>query len=1054
VNAIGKIGAGLLSAAIVVGGGLLISHFLKPKSPGSTTPTYDFQLGNNTAKPGQPIPVQYGRLKFMPDFSDAPWSDYDGLDQTYHALMCLGVGEFDVEEVGVNTTPIWTSASGFSAGFGGTSGGTIQAHTGVTGDTQGAGGDVQFQMIGPGGTVTLFPSNISAAPDVSGQALPEPYGTVTNGVTNIGPNGETSGPDKVGPFVVNAAGTIARSIAIDLSWPSGMYHIGSNNSYRVGSVQIICEYQYVDDQGHALGNWQTLFDKTFTFMSRSPWRQTVKTSIGPGRVQVRLYRTWALDKDGQTGVNWLSARAYVDGPSSRANVTQIAVQAKADKLLSGWSSQKFYVIATRRVPVWVGASATWVTQTTRNWVWALCDLWADTRYGGAQSRNKIDIPTMVALATAADARGDGFDHRFTSRQSLVDAMTIAAGSSLAQPLPLWDTLSAVRDEARSLPRTVLTDFEIVRGTLKMSYRIAPANATDGVVGQYFDNDTWAIQEVSSTGTVANLQNPSRVVLEGVTDRNQAYRNTTYLDRVNRYRRVTMSLEIEGEGRLLKRGDYVVVSSELPGSWGGSYRIDAYDLTAPAVPKVTLHAAHDWTTTAGQRYIRIKGSRGEPFGPVKCARGAADAIAVLDATDLAAIQTQQGLLLSDMLWRPNDAERPSAVISIGAPQEFQGLVHEIAPGSQEGHLRIDLAPYAAALIYGDPTATLTPLPSAPALVMPTVPGIITGLGAALSQETNAVALTLAGSWQPDSGSETYEAQYSLDNATWYGLYAGAAASFSQTGFSGATVYLRVRGRRGNLTSIAWSQVTVTAPDLSVSLTNLGAVVQYDDISTSLIETLHLGTLSALDDLVAAVAGSSASLQQQIVEVKSATGAAQAGVKQTMTAVTAANAALADYRLDVNASIDATTAAIAQESQARATLVEALSQQITNVSAKTDAGTASGAVRFVALSSLDSGVSAAYDIQISATGAGGSYSSAGLRLEVTSTGVSRIVMTANSFLLANGATKTVPMYMDTSGNITLAGVTYINSTVKSIANTASGSPVMQQDFANGILQIARS
>ncbi|MCW2315320.1 hypothetical protein M2322_000854 [Rhodoblastus acidophilus] len=1020
--------ANLVSATILVGGGLLISHFMRPKAPAAPAPTYDFALGNNSAKPGQPIPVHYGRLKFMPDFSDAPWSDYSGLDQIYHSLLCLGVGEYDIEEIGVNTTPIWTAAEGFAGGFGGVVSGAVQAHSGVTGDVQGVGGDVQFQVIGPGGTVTLFPSNIAASPDVSGQQLPEPYGTVTNGVTKIGPDGETSGPDKVGPFVINSAGTIARAIAIDLSWPSGMYHIGSNNSYRVGSVRIVCEYQYVDDQGHATGDWGTLFDKTWTFMSKSPWRESVKTTIAPGRVQVRLFRMYALDKDGQSGVNWIGARAYCDGPTARPNVTQLAIQAKADKLLSGYSSQRLYVIATRRIPVWDAGTASWVMRATRNWVWAMCDRWADPLTGGGQSRNKLDIPTLSALAASADARGDYFDHRFTRRGTLIEDMTICAQAGLAQPLPLWDTLSAVRDERRSLPRMVLTDFEIIRGSLKITHRLASANACDGVVGQYFDADTWAMQEVSSTGTVANLLAPNRVVLEGVTDRNQAYRNAIYLDRVNRYRRSIWSLEIEGEGKLLKRGDYVVVSTELPGTRGASYRIETFDLSHQATPNLTLHAAHDWSAS-GQRYIRIKGPSAQAFGPVKCGRFGADNVVVLDAADLATVQAQQGLQLFDMLARPVNgdgvvvAELPSAVISVGTPQEFQGLVHEIAAGAQDGNLRIDLAPYAADLVYADPTTPLTPLPAAPTLILPTVPGTITGLGASLTQDNGALTLTLNAMWQPDAGSDTYEPAFSTDDGvTWNGLPICATAQFSIGGFSGANLWLRVRGRRGNLTSVAWSQVYVVAPSLTVDLNNLGYVVQYDDLAPTLLENLGLDTQAKIDELIASTAFASADLQQQITEVKAQTGAAQASVKQTMTAV--------------------------------ATAKEALASQITEVSAQTAAGLGYGAIRFVAVSNLDSGVSAAYDVQVSATGASGSFSSAGLRLEVKSDGTSRVVINAATFALANNASRTIPFLMSDDGTLTMQGVTYIASTIKSLATTSSGARKMQLDFVNGALQIARS
>jgi hypothetical protein len=943
---LGATAAKIIAAIIIVGGGLLISHFMRPKAKKPDAPVNDFALSGNMAKPGQPIPVQYGRLKFNPDFSDAPYTDYSGVDSVYHALFCLGVGEYDIEEFGIHDTPIWTAVGGLAEGF---SGAVSQGK----GSTAAAGvPDVAWQIAAPGETVTLFAANIAAAPDVSGQVLPDPWGThYENGVTLIGPNGETSGPQWLGGFTVNPPDTIARRLAIDIAWPAGHYQ-SNESGHTYGSVTpLLFHARRIDSQGQPIGDWIVLYDHADKFFSRTPWRKTYHFDLDtPGRYEVRVARKTRANAISRVvnSASWIGCRAYCDGPSARPHVTQFALQAKADKLLSGFNAQHFYVVATRKIPVWNAGTSTWVTQASRNPVWAACDLWADTRYGAGRPRDDLDMPTMIALASGADARSETFDHRFTTHQSIIEALGVAFQSIRAQPLPLWNKLSAVRDEPRSLPRLHLTDFEIARGSFKATHRLADAIVSDAVVGQYFDETIWRMAEVSSIGTVAGLQNPTRVILQGVTKRDQAYGNVVYLDRVNRYRRSSYSLEVEGEGKLVKRGDLVRVATELPGSWGGSFRVESYLIPQR---RLTLHADADWIK-AGQRYITLKMRTGAPFGPVKCSKGAADNQVVLDATDLALVETQQATTLSDVLYRTDVSELPSASLSVGAPQEFLGLVHEVDAGSVEGHIRLSLTPYAASQIY----AALAPLPAVPTpptLVLPLVPGNISGIGATLLQE--GTTLTLRAVWQPDRGSESYEAQYSADaGESWQACYAGASAQFEVAGFSGSDLLLRVRGVRGAQRSASWSQVPVAAPEIVNTLDNLGLAIEVDAaIAGALVEGLAPvnAALSVNSAAIAAASAADDDLRRQVMaeseaaqlaaaivqsqavaaarDAMGAAGRAAAAIAETREVVADGDRRAASDRLVVAARFEDTMAAVVQVATASADRDRALAGTVDQI-----------------------------------------------------------------------------------------------------------------------------
>lgn len=1013
---LGVIGVKIIAALIVVGGGLLISHFMRPKQPANPPPVHDFALSGNMARPGQPIPVQYGRLKFTPDFSDAPYTDYSGVKSTFHALFCLGVGEYEVEEIGVHQTPIWTAAHGLAAGFGGAIDKSVTAPAGGWGDNPPAGvrrPDFEFEIVGPGEPVTLFPTNIAAAPDVSGQTLPDPWSA-----GNVGPNGERSGWHFLGPFSVNPPDTIARRLAFDVAWPGGSYATRQNGDTIAGISGLIFQVRRIDGQGQAIGDWVELYNQSITFLSKTTYRRSYEFDVAPGRYEARASRRGATNtSNGANSISLLAVRAFCDGPSARPHVTQIAVRARADALLSGYNQQALYVIATRKIRVWNGATATWVEQTTRNPLWAVADLWADPRYGGALDRNDLDIPAFAAQAAASDARGDTFDHRFTSRTTLIEALGAVLQSIRAQPLPLWNRLSVVRDEPRAMPRAQISDFEIIRGSYRATWRLAAAFPSSGVVGQYFDETTWRMAEVSSTGSLADMQNPTRVVLHGVTRRAQAYDLVVYLDRVNRYRRATHVLELEGEGHLLRRGDLVRVSTELPGRYGVSVRIESYD---PVTRALTVHAPLDWSAV-GMRYIAVKSRLGASFGPVKCSRGAADDILIVDAADLALVEAQQSSTLVDALWRRDDAEPPTGSVSVGAPQELLALVHSLAPGSQEGHISVDLAPYAADQVFA-PLAPLPALPPPPQIVLPDVPGAIVGLGASLQQEQ--AALTLRASWQPDRGSETYEAEYSLDDgASWAAVYSGAAAEFDVKGFSGADLTLRVRGARGPLRSIAWSQIFVPAPQLSVDLVNLGAVVGYDVLAPDLADRLHLDPAQASDEALAALMGEIVARDRQHKEVRATGAATSASIVETQTAVASDIAALAASTLQLTAANASGTAAVEMKAMASADAVAA-------------------------------GLSASWSLRVATQPNGAGMVESGIRIEVLPDGSTRIVLDASKTYFGSSATKFVPFIVDAISNeVIMQGVTKVASAVKSLATVSSGDPVMELDFVNGRLSISQ-
>lgn len=785
----------ITSAIIIAGGSLLISHFLKPPSGAkSEDDVFSVSLSGNRARPQQPIPVQYGRLKFNPDFAAPPWADYQGTTQLFHGLYCLGVGEFEVEEIGIHDTPVWTAAGGFSGSF----------------------PNFKYEIVPPGQPVTLFPANVAVSPDLTGQQIPVPYSA-----DNPGPSGETSGLSYLGPFIINGPGTVGQTVSVDIVFPSGCYFILSNGRQVVSGNTTLCEYRYVDDVGVATSDWATLFNKTYRFNTTAPVRLTETVDLpSAGRVQLRIANTEPPTPTAQNSV--AGARIYIHGPETVTNVTRLAIQLVADRQLSQFSSQQIYAIATRKIDAYDYGNAIWSFQATSNPFWAAVDMWSNTLYGAGQSRSKIDLERIFYQAVQADARGDTFNYRFTQTMTVAEAMDTILRGSLSAPVFVWDNFSVVRDEPRT-PELLLTDLEIIRGTVELNYPLADAQTADGAIVEYLEEQTWKRADVASTDTLAELIQPARVQVPGVTKRAQATLVARYLAAVNNYRRETLSCEVEADGKLVRRGSQVIVSTEMPETWGESVRIESYDSGSRTM---TFHAPVDWSG-AGPWYIRVRRANGMPWGPVQVTQGAAPNIAVVSSSDLATVQTQQGIALTDALARSSTEENATGAFSAASPKEFVGLVSAIS-NSGEGRFHLTLV-VDAPEVYDINANDVPVVPLLPPLILPGAPGAVTGIHATLTQV--GTGLQLSASWIPDPIASTYTAKISLDTrASFQTVYSGGSSDFITAGLIplvSSPILLQIRGESATGIAGPWTEVSLDPADIVINGTIVTLEVDFED-----------------------------------------------------------------------------------------------------------------------------------------------------------------------------------------------------------------------------------
>ncbi|WP_131193728.1 host specificity factor TipJ family phage tail protein [Lichenihabitans psoromatis] len=937
--------AGLASAFIVGGGSILLSHFLGAGRPKADAPEYSINITSNQARSQQPVPGHYGRLKFLPDLAAPIYTDYSGIVQVLHGLYSLGVGSFDLEEIGIGAEAMWTATDGVLDAFE---------------------GSLKIEHVEPDANCTLFPVNVYTAPDVTGQTMPDPYGTkYPDGSVSIGPNGEgqvnAGGPHTLGPFIAVPPGETAINFAVDFIWPSGLYKIGgSSGQQKSADCEIELFYQYIDDQGHPLANPVKILDKTYVYNSKVAVRVTEQFSIPTaGRIQVFAARIVLQSRTEYTDtVTWAGLKAYVIGPNAVPYASRLAIQLVADNQVSSVSTQQIYVIATRKIPVYDAGTGQFVVEATRNPIWAALDVWHNADYGGNLPLDHIDLPTFVSLAAAADTRGDTFNYRFTAQMTVLEAIETCLRPMLTTAVYLGDRLSAVRDEPRGFPSLVLTDFEIQRGSLDIGYTLKDAQTSDGVILQYIDEETWKSAEVTSREPGVILLQPTRITQNGNTNRRQATDVARYHAAVNNYRRKTVTLTVEGDGYVARRGALVSVTSELPQTWGQSLRVEAIDSVNDIL---TTSAPGDWSAS-GSYYVKIRQPGAGVFGPVACRRGDNDNAIVLDAADRARVEQQLGISWLDAASRDPLEEPASLELGVGTSIAFEGLVNVITRGDREDLFKLELVLDAPEVYARD--GAIDPLPTPSPLVLLKFPGAIAGLNAYLKQ--SGTSIMLYASWNPEPVSVSYTAQISYDGKSWQVVYAdGDLCGFSAGPVAPSDCLFRIRGKAANGASGPWSQISLTSPDLTLSPASLGYGVGFDDLLPGLLDAVTFAPLQALSDGIDALA----IIKQTVLDPLSAVTAltpVQQQINLAANAVTIeqyerveADTAIVGYAIGVQANVDTNQASVLQQFEAQADTNQAVATAITTVKAATDTNAASIVSETQARTTADSATASRLD-----------------------------------------------------------------------------------------------
>ncbi|MEN3238294.1 host specificity factor TipJ family phage tail protein [Methylobacterium ajmalii] len=769
---------GKIASAVIVGAGALaISHFLTPKAGGKTDKKdelYSFGFGGSQVRPMQPIPVLNGRMRFAPDYGAPTYSEFNGDAMTDYALYALTCGRMRLEQILIGDTPIWDYQAGFAPEWSG----------------------IEMQFVEPGEQVTLYPVNVVTADELNGTQLSQDF---------------TPG------YIVNAAGTVAKELLLDFVWSGGAY-VTYKDRTLAANTDIAVDARTVNDAGAPTSVWAPVFRKRYSQNKQSQIRVTEHISVPPGRYEVRARRenpsveqSGIAKISGTDEVTWTALRAHIDGPNTFPRVTMLALKGVASQKLSGVSGGGVRVIGTRVLPVW--RNGQFVEEPTRSIAWAALDWWRNGDYAAGLSLSNVDFAAFLAYDQLWASLGHTFDYRFTEVQNLDDVLETVLRAGRAIASPVGDKLTITRDQPRGLPRMLFTDNDIVRDSLEIDYALSDESWADGMVGEYVDETTWRLAEISSAPEGVTLLKPARVQLDGIVQRKQAAGAIRQMAAESQYRRITVSWIARMEGRLLKRGDLVKITTEEPESWGSSHEVVA---SANNGLSLTLDPAPDWTTS-GTHWIEIRQRDGRPFGPVRVMRGATDADLTVNGSDVAnaaaAASAQYGypVSLADAVSRSDSQEPPWVAFSPGEPRSFPVLITSGDPDQDGEHIHLS-GVLDAPEVYATTETGVPPLLQVPDLYSEAMP-VITFLTASISQRQ--ATLVLNAGWLPARNAVTYDWALSYDGgATWVSAPSTDRTAVEAVVGSSDAMLFRVRGVTLGGQPGGWSIASVIAPPLVI------------------------------------------------------------------------------------------------------------------------------------------------------------------------------------------------------------------------------------------------
>lgn len=568
-----SIATAVVGAAIAAGSAMLINAIVPPNRPqeqtrGGFSPTYTLSARGNHARIGDAIPVLYGRHIVYPDFAASPWQVIINEDQYLNQVLLISQGEVEIERIAYGETPITDLA------------------------------DITYEVVGPGGTITLFNPHVYVAPEVgSGIRLKAPNENGGGAAFSAGDDIDPGDPLPAGPFPACPPGKVTANIDVLMAFPGGIGYTNDTGANVAMTMTWTVEARKVTDDGVPIGGWITVATTSraeYTTITRRQMNSYVLPEVARWQVRVTRTNDFAAISSARNEMVWIGLQGRMTGGRDLGDVTVLVIRARATDQIHGAMANQLNVLATRKLPIWNGTS--WSAPTaTRSIAWAAADLLRNTTYGAGLAEARIDKAWLLAVASTWATRGDTFDAVFDTSQTVWDALQVIMRAGRAKPFYQGGVVRFHRDAEQTLPVAMFSPRNMVQGSFKLEFGMPVVGETaDGVEVEYMSDLTWRTATVIRGVAGATPSNPARERLMGVVGVDQATREAEYMAAANRYRRVFASFTTELDALVVAFGDLIAIAHDVP-RWGQAGRVVAWDAATRTVRLAPPISAPDAAT---------------------------------------------------------------------------------------------------------------------------------------------------------------------------------------------------------------------------------------------------------------------------------------------------------------------------------------------------------------------------------------------------------------------------------------------------------------------------
>lgn len=742
-------------ALVAVATYVMVSNMPTPKNPAdlpAPDPVFSLSGQRNTMKIMEPIEVAYGRNKLWPSYAARPFNVYEGNEQYLYQLFCLGQGEYQVHGIYIEDTPIDSFQN------------------------------VTYEVVPPGGQVTLFPDNVITSVEVNRLEL-------------FGPN--EAQYTVYGPFTLCPPFTVTNRIQVDVTLPAGLYTSNDDGGLNNTTVEALFEVRLIDDNGAPAGAWQTLTTFSKTLNTVNPQRFTLSTTVASGRYEIRGKRTNNASDSYRTGdtLVWEAARSFLPNTQNYGDVTMLAVVAQASNNLNDNSSNRINVDCTRKLRT--RQNGAWTAPVpTRSPAWAFYDVFASA-YGGQLDERFVDLDELERLDAVWAGRQEYFDYVFNQKSTVWEAAKAAARVGRAVPVVSGSFVTLVRDEVQTVPMGVFGVDNILPDSFKWEVKLFDPKEYDSVQMVYVNPVSGLQESVMCLPPGSQGLNPNKITFAGCTSRDHAYREGMYIAMSDRLLRENISFKTGLEGYIPSYGDLVVVSYPLP-KWGTSGYVRGQAGNVLALSEVVEF-------TAGQQhYVLLRRPDGSGDGPYPVTEGQSEFEVVL-----------QTPLSGPYDWDGSRKEPVLFTFGPGDDWSRRCRVVEINPSGDEA-VEVVCVNYDPAVFQFD-SSSAPPVNSVP--VPPTIPSRPVVPFLTVSRVPNALDYVVV-SWGPALGASSYVLQQSSDGTNWTTVTQTTAVSYQLNVVRGA-LYLRVAGRGVALGPWAsWNGEVGSPTGVPLTVQNLG------------------------------------------------------------------------------------------------------------------------------------------------------------------------------------------------------------------------------------------